>query len=74
MRAVLKTNNAVLLGFAQALLADAGIAAEIFDDHMSVMDGSLGILPRRLMVLDEDYVQASRVLWEALPDQVPPAP
>lgn len=71
MREVLKTNDAVLLNFAQVLLADAGIAAVIFDSHMSIMDGSAGFLPRRLMVADEDFIQAERVLKEALPDQVP---
>ena len=65
----MKTNDPVLLGFAQALLADAGIAAEIFDDHMSVMDGSLGILPRRLMVADEDVERAEKVLKEAFPGE-----
>ena len=67
MRAVLKTNDAVLLGFAQALLTDAGIGVTIFDSHMSVMDGSLGILPRRLMVADEDFAAAERLLKDALP-------
>jgi Putative prokaryotic signal transducing protein len=73
MRDVLKTNNAVLLNFAQVLLADAGIEAVVFDGHMSVMDGSLGILPRRLMVSDGDFSQAERVLKDGLPDDAPPA-
>ena len=73
MRDVLKTNTAVLLNFAQVLLADAGIEAVVFDGHMSVMDGSLGILPRRLMVSDDDFSQAERVLKDGLPDDAPPA-
>ena len=71
MRDVLKTNDVVLLNFAEAVLADAGVEAVIFDGHMSVMDGSLGILPRRLMVADEDFARARRVLSDSLPDQVP---
>jgi hypothetical protein len=71
MRDVLKTNNAVLLNFAEALLADAGIQAVVFDTHMSIMDGSLGVLPRRLMVPEEDYVRAKAVLAGALPGVVP---
>lgn len=74
MQAVLKTNNPVLLDFAKVLLADAGIDAVIFDDHMSIMDGSLGVLPRRLMVADDDLVKAERVLKDALPDQSPAKP
>ncbi|MGH6887824.1 MAG: DUF2007 domain-containing protein [Rhizomicrobium sp.] len=70
MRDVLKTNDPVLLNFAQVVLSDAGIEAVVFDSHMSIMDGSLGILPRRLMVLEEDYARARHVLSEALPDAV----
>ena len=71
MRDVLKTNDAVLLNFAEALLADAGIQAVVFDTHMSIMDGSLGVLPRRLMVPEEDYTRAKAVLAGALPGVVP---
>ena len=71
MRDVLKTNNAVLLNFAEALLADAEIQAVVFDTHMSIMDGSLGVLPRRLMVPEEDYARAKAVLAGALPGVVP---
>ena len=70
MRVVLTTNNAVLLDFARVLLADAGIEAVIFDGHMSIMDGSLGVLPRRLMVAEDDFARADSVLREALPDEV----
>jgi hypothetical protein len=70
MRDVLKTNDAVLLNFAQVVLSDAGIEAVVFDSHMSIMDGSLGILPRRLMVIEADYERARRVLSEAVPEAV----
>ena len=70
MRDVLKTNDAVLLTFAEALLADAGIQAVVFDTHMSIMDGSLGVLPRRLMVPEEDYLRAKSILAGALPGAV----
>ncbi|HWY16923.1 MAG TPA: DUF2007 domain-containing protein [Rhizomicrobium sp.] len=66
MRDVLKTNDPVLLNFAEVVLCDAGIEAVVFDGHMSVMDGSLGILPRRLMVIDEDFERANRLLADAL--------
>jgi hypothetical protein len=66
MRVLLKTNNPVLLGFAETLLRDAKIPAIVFDADMSVMDGSLGILPRRLMVADEDEARAREVLSKGL--------
>ncbi len=66
MREVLKTNNPVELNFAEVILADAGIDCVVFDGHMSVMDGSMVILPRRLMVADSDAPQAEAILREAL--------
>ena len=68
MRVVLKTNDPVLLNFAEALLKDAEISSVTFDTHMSVMDGSVGVLPRRLMVSDEAFDQACEVLKGALSD------
>ncbi len=70
MRAVLKTNNLVQLNFAEAVLKDAGIATATFDSQMSSTDGSVGILPRRLMVSDDDFEQAQRVLREGVPDAI----
>ncbi len=66
MREVLKSNNPVELSFAEAVLRDAGIACYQFDTNMSVLDGSMVILPRRLMVADEDEAQAQALLKEAL--------
>jgi tRNA1(Val) A37 N6-methylase TrmN6 len=66
MRPVLKTNNPVLLSFAQSVLADAHIDSVVFDENASVMDGSLGILPRRLMVADDDFERGKAVLNEGL--------
>ena len=66
MKDVLKTNNPVLLSYAQSLLTDAGIRSVVFDSHASVMDGSLGILPRRLMVADDDVRRAEALLRDGL--------
>ncbi len=62
MRAVLKTNDPVLLSFAQSLLTEADIESVVFDENASVMDGSLGILPRRLMVVDDDFERGAALL------------
>lgn len=66
MREVLKTNNPVLLSFAQALLADFGIETVVFDAHMSVIEGSVGVLPRRLMVPEEHFARAEAILRDGL--------
>ena len=65
MQVVATTNNPVRLSFLTALLADAGITAITLDAYASVMDGSIGALPRRLMVAEEDVAAARRILSEA---------
>ena len=65
MKEIMRTNNAVLLNFVEVLLRDAGINAMIADGNMSVMEGSIGILPRRVLVDEADETQAKRVLEEA---------
>ena len=71
MREVLKTNNPVELNFAEAVLSDAGIPSVVFDGHMSVLDGSMVILPRRLMVADADVAKARGLLQTALAEPPP---
>jgi hypothetical protein len=68
MRAVLKTTDPVVLNYAANVLSQEGIESEVFDAHSSVMDGSMGFLPRRLMVLDEDFTRAQALLRAAIPD------
>jgi hypothetical protein len=66
MREILKSNNHVELNFAEVVLKDAGIGCVILDTHMSIMDGSMLIIPRRLMVADENEARARAILVEAL--------
>ena len=66
MRVLLKTNDPVLLNFAEVLLKDAGIPSNVFDGAMSILEGSVGVLPRRLMVADEDERAARAVLIEGV--------
>lgn len=65
MITLLRTTDAVVLSFAQTVLREAAIEALIADTHMSVLDGSLGILPRRLIVAEEHAARARRLLIEA---------
>ena len=62
MKELLRTNDPTLIAFATHLLAGEGIASFPLDVHMSVLDGSIGILPRRLMVADRDHFLASAIL------------
>ncbi|MGE4219855.1 MAG: DUF2007 domain-containing protein [Alphaproteobacteria bacterium] len=65
MREILRTTDPVRLSWLMALLAERRIEAVVFDGHMSVLEGSAGAIPRRLMVAEEDHAAALRVLREA---------
>ena len=64
---LMRTNDAVLISFVEALLRDAGIVFFVADNNMSVLEGSLGILPRRIMVSDDslDLDEARQLLADA---------
>jgi hypothetical protein len=65
MQAVVTSNDPVRLSFLTALLADAGIEAFLLDSHTSVLEGSAGAIPRRLVVSTDDYDRACRILRQA---------
>lgn len=71
MRAILKTTDPVVLNYASHVLSQEGIECVVFDTHASIMDGSMGFLPRRLMVLDKDFARAETLLRAAVPDAMP---
>lgn len=62
MQELIRTNDFVRLSWLQAVLADAGIEAVVLDAYTSVMEGSIGAIPRRLMVHDRDEQRARSVL------------
>ena len=65
MREIVRTNDAVLITAIEALLTGAAIPHMVLDRNMSVLDGSIGMLPRRIVV-DEDYLaRARRLLVDA---------
>jgi len=59
---LLRTNDVVLISYVLSLLRDSGIRHTVFDTNMSVVEGSLGILPRRIMVESARIDQARQVL------------
>ncbi len=64
MKELLRTNDPVLISFVVSLLDESGIGNVVLDTHMSVLDGSIGILPRRIMVETDSLMQARRLLDE----------
>lgn len=65
MEELLRTNNPVTLSFVESLMREAGIGVLVADENMSIMDGSLGILPRRILVEADRIEQARRILRDA---------
>lgn len=62
MKELLRTTDPTVIAFATHLLSGEGIAVFPLDVHMSVLDGSLGILPQRLMVAERDHFLATAIL------------
>lgn len=62
MKELMRTNDPTAIAFAKALLEGEDIDCFEMDVHMSVLEGSIGILPRRLMVRDADHFRAKAVL------------
>ncbi len=65
MRELVRTNDMVLVSAIGALLDGADIPHVVLDQNMSVLEGSLGILPRRVLVPDDRVPAARRLLQEA---------
>jgi hypothetical protein len=65
VKEILRTNDPVLVSAVEALLNGADIPHLLLDQNMSVLEGSLGILPRRLLVAEDHMRQARRILQEA---------
>jgi hypothetical protein len=65
MEELIRTNDIVMISFVEALLKDAGIEHLVVDQNMSVMEGSLGVLPRRVLVLTDQLEEARTLLVDA---------
>lgn len=62
MREVMRTTDPVMLSALEAELAAHGISCVVLDTHMSILEGSIGVLPRRLMVAEADGFVAGRIV------------
>ena len=65
MKELLRTNDPTIIAFATALLDSESIPCFPFDVNMSVLEGSIGIFPRRLMVADRDLFMAEAIMRDA---------
>ena len=65
MKELLRSNDPVLLSYVSALLEEGDIAFLVADTNMSVLEGSIGVLPRRVLVESEKIGRARNILTEA---------
>ncbi|MGF1649368.1 MAG: DUF2007 domain-containing protein [Hyphomicrobiaceae bacterium] len=65
MKEIVRTNDPVLVNFIGVLLSDAGIETLVADQNMSLMEGSIGAFPRRIMVRTQDHARAVSILKDA---------
>ncbi len=65
MEELLRTNDLVLISYVEALMRDAGIEVLVLDQNMSVIEGSLGVLPRRILVPEDRLDNARQIVRQA---------
>lgn len=68
MRELLRTNDIVFLSWVVAAMRAEGLEPIIFDNHTSIVEGSIGAIPRRLMIDDEGYERARDLLEQLQAD------
>ncbi len=65
VRELVRSTDPVRISFLTALLREARIELLVMDNYISAVEGSIGAFPRRLMVAEEDYDRAARILDDA---------
>ena len=64
MKELMSTNDITKFVYAETVLNSNNIVNFAFDVNISVLEGSIGILPRRLMVMTHDYDRAVKLLTD----------
>ncbi|MEQ8481692.1 MAG: DUF2007 domain-containing protein [Hoeflea sp.] len=65
MHDLIRTNDPVLISFVESLMRDAGIGCLVADSGMSILEGSVGVIPRRILVDEDSALQARRIVIDA---------
>ena len=64
MKELLRTTDPTIVAFASALLDGEDIECFQMDVNMSILEGGIGVFPRRLMVREQDYDAALTVITD----------
>lgn len=62
MKELLRSTDPTIIAFASALLDGEGITSFVLDVHMSILEGGVGIFPRRMVVGEDDFDEACQIL------------
>ncbi len=62
---LMRTNDVVIISLVQSLLKDSDIHHIVLDQHMSILEGSIGMIARRIMVAEESSISARRLMKDA---------
>tara|TARA_R110000787_G_scaffold15563_7_gene48246 strand:- start:9014 stop:9229 length:216 start_codon:yes stop_codon:yes gene_type:complete len=62
VKELIRSNDPVLLSYLMSVLEEENIEAILLDEHTSVLEGSIGAIQRRVMVLAEDLARAKQIL------------
>lgn len=65
MEELLRSNDPVWLSYVRHVLAEEGIEFLELDQHMAALEGSIGAIPRRILVLAGDLGRARLSLGNA---------
>lgn len=70
MKELIRTNDPVLLSFLEHILGQSDISYVVLDLYTSSVEGSLGLLPRRIMVSQEGFDAAKQILDDLQQDEI----
>ncbi len=65
MEELMRTNDIVMISFVESLLNEQNIEYIVVDQHMSIVEGSVGAIPRRILVNARQNTQARDILRDA---------
>jgi hypothetical protein len=65
MKELLRSNDLVYLSYVAHLLSEEGVDHLLLDAYTSAVEGSIGAIPRRLMVNEDEIDRARRILGNA---------
>jgi tRNA1(Val) A37 N6-methylase TrmN6 len=68
MKELLRTNDTVRISWLTSVLSGKGIEAVVLDTHTSIPEEQIGAIPRRVMVLNEDFEEAQALIVSTASD------